>query len=501
MHPRFPIAAVLAALFATTAVAQDPLVKQALARIERVEQQEPALQAGDTKTGNQLLADLAWAAKRLNAVVQQTDQHWQDAGKRLAAVQAKVEAKAKAGAPPATGTGTGFDPAQLAQLDKEIGHAIENFRIVPRNLQADPARQKATQAELDGLERRLAGFPVADAAVAKVAARCAEFRALVTASVEQTTKDRAGSEAVARGLAALDTKYRDDAVPGELSYPYSEEQLRAWAAEVLRWRDTEIPHDLAFLGEAAQNAVVDQQHVSRLRHWLTDLRDRTLVTSTRTVADRLQGEVKHGLDLADWILATDAADPDQVANRILGKGRFDENMARLRDCAHAVEMARVHDLVMTGKWMPERDEQAQKATKALSHLQQLAVSTLDAVRMPTPASTDAELLQIAATTLRQPGYGVGEWLRLVIHTEKVRHESREAWVQGGNGSATISYHHYVWDQFQVTTAERDASSGEVWLFANTLKRYESGDPTKKLGQWILSQRFELTRIRPENVER
>ena len=41
----------------------------------------------------------------------------------------------------------------------------------------------------------------------------------------------------------------------------------------------------------------------------------------------------------------------------------------------------------------------------------------------------------------------------------------------------------------------------MWLYANTLKRYESGDPTSKLGQWILSQRFPLTRILPENVAR
>jgi hypothetical protein len=119
--------------------------------------------------------------------------------------------------------------------------------------------------------------------------------------------------------------------------------------------------------------------------------------------------------------------------------------------------------------------------------------------VPAAASTDPYLLDVAAATLKKPGYGVGEWQRLVINTETVRHESREAWVTPGTVSTTISYYHYVWDQFQVTTAERQGD--EVWLFANTLKRYESGDPTKKIGQWILSQRFELTRILPENVDK
>jgi hypothetical protein len=500
VHSRPLTAAVLLPLFAAAATAQDPLVKQALSRIERVEQQEATLQPGDTKAANQLLTDLAWAGKRLNAVGKK-DEHWQAAAQRHGAITAKVEAKSKAGAPPTGGKGEapGYDAAKLAQLDKEIGNAIGNWQMVPRNLHADEFRQKSTQKEIADFERRLAEFPAADAAVTKVAAHCAEFRTGFESSMAALGKDRAGGDVVQQHLAELDAKYDDNAIPGELSYPYTEAQLRAWATEVKRWRDTEIPADLAFLTEAAQNAVVDQQHVSRLKHWLFDLRDRTLTQSTRLVAERLQSEVQHGIDLAEWILATDAKDQDQVANRILGKGAFDGNMTRLRDVQHAVEMARVHDQVMPGKWVPERDEQAATVGKAITHLQQLAVSTLDAVRVPAAASTDPYLLDVAAATLKKPGYGVGEWQRLVINTETVRHESREAWVTPGTVSTTISYYHYVWDQFQVTTAERQGD--EVWLFANTLKRYESGDPTKKIGQWILSQRFELTRILPENVDK
>ncbi len=498
MHSRSLTLAVLVPLLAAVATAQDPLVKQALARLDSVEKQAAKLQPGDTKTANQLLADLTWAGKRLSAVVKK-DEQWQGAAKRYEELRAAVEAKAKAGAPPTDDAGSTYDAAKLAQLDKEIGNATENFRMLPRKLHADPFRQKSTEKELTDLERRLGEFPAADAAVQKVAARFAEFRTLFTDSMAQLGKDQASSDTMQQRLAALGPKYDDDAVPGELSYPYNEEQLRAWAAEVKRWRDTEIPQDLAFLAEAAQNAVLDQQQVSSKKHWLFDLRDRTLVQSTHSVADRLQNEVQHGVELAQWILATDPKDENQVTNRILGKNRFDENMTRLRDVQHAVAMARLHDELMAGKVAPERDEQADTVAKAITHLQQLAVSTLDAVRMPAAASTDPELLQIAAATLRQPGYGVGEWQRLVINTEKVRHESREAWVRSGTVAATISYYHYVWDQFQVTTAE--PRGDELWLFANTLKRYESGDPTNKIGKWILSQRFELTRILPENVDK
>jgi hypothetical protein len=41
----------------------------------------------------------------------------------------------------------------------------------------------------------------------------------------------------------------------------------------------------------------------------------------------------------------------------------------------------------------------------------------------------------------------------------------------------------------------------VWLFFNLLKYYHSGDPTTPVGRWILSKRFESTRILPENVDK
>ena len=66
-------------------------------------------------------------------------------------------------------------------------------------------------------------------------------------------------------------------------------------------------------------------------------------------------------------------------------------------------------------------------------------------------------------------------------------------------SSTISVYTYSWDEFQVTTAEEH--DGEIWLYANLLKRYESGDTTTPIGHWILSKRFELTRILPENVDK
>lgn len=288
-------------------------------------------------------------------------------------------------------------------------------------------------------------------------------------------------------------------MPRELQPPLSEEQLRGWATDLRNWRDTEITADLAFLDAAAGNAVVDSQHVARLRHWLADSWLRRISEVDGAVRARIESGVLDGQRIADFILETKADDRDQVVNRILGKGRFDDNMARLRDGAHATAMAGVYDQAMAVPVPSDRAAQSDKMARAIAHLQRLAVTALDAVRMPTAATTDAELLRIAADTLRKPDYGVKGWERLVINSDKVRQEARQAWVQPGTVSTTISYYHYVWDQFQVTTAEKVGD--EVWLFFNLLKHYHSGDPTKPIGRWVLSQRFESTRILLENLDK
>ena len=119
-------------------------------------------------------------------------------------------------------------------------------------------------------------------------------------------------------------------------------------------------------------------------------------------------------------------------------------------------------------------------------------------KMPPANSTDAELKAIAEATLRRPEYQVHPWLRLVVNADKVRRERREATVRPGTVTTTIDVCHYVWEEFQVTTAEKVGD--EVWLFANTLKLYSSGDSTTPIGRWILSTRFETTRILAENVD-
>jgi hypothetical protein len=483
------------AYLAMSVSAQDPLTKQALGRIEQIEKDEPAVKVGDRQAATLAINSLDWAGKRLAAVRDRNEATWKDAEGRYQALRGKLLAKANATG--AAGAAAGYDAAKLAQLDKEVGAAFHNFKIVPAKLLTDRSRTASIERDLSGLAKRLAEFPAGDEAVKAVAGKYAAFKGEFDAAMGQLGKDGEAKGAIDAKLAALDTKYQREAIPGELQPPYTEEQVNAFAADLRRWRDTELKADLEFLAGAAGNATVDRQHVDRLRHWLEQSWVRRVDELDRGLHDRLAGLVATGQQAAEFILATDKDDRDQVTNRILGKGRFDENMARLREGAHAIAMADAYGKAMGVQPPVDRSAAAAKVKSAVAHLQALAVTTLDAVRMPTSASTDAELLRIAEETLKKPDYGVKGWERLVVNADKVRRESREAYVSPGAVNTTITYYHYVWDEYQVATAEKVGD--EVWVYFNLLKYYHSGDSTKPIGRWVLSKRFESTRILPENV--
>lgn len=518
-------AAALAAL-SMSALAQDPLVKQALQRIEKVEQAEAKATAGDARTLQALLGDLDWAQKRLNAVVKPDAAHG-DANKRLAAIRAKVEAKRNAPAPapaPASGatppapaaggdkpttpaTNLPYDEAALQQLSKEIAAATRNFDLVPANLWTDPSRRKAMERDLQELTKRIGQFPFAVADVQKVRETLLALQAKYDAAVGKVAADEAAAADVGKKVEELlRTKYQAANLPAEPEQPYEPDSMRAFLLAMQQLRDVELPADVAFAQQAMQNTAVDRQRAETLRHTVTVDWPRRIAERQLQVAARLQTAVADAVRHADWLLATDVADKDQITNRVLGRGAFDQQMAMLRREAAAVLSAAVHDelgdpaLAQKGIARPsvaERQAQVSKVQKAIAHLQALAVAMLDTVRMPAAAATDAELLRIAEATLKTPDYKAGPWQRLVINAPLVRRERHEGTLERGTVRSTITVHHYVWDEFQVATAEK--VGGETWIFYNTLKRYESGDSTTPIGRWILSQRFESTRILPENV--
>ena len=279
------------------------------------------------------------------------------------------------------------------------------------------------------------------------------------------------------------------------------------------WERVDIPRDLEWLQSVSGNTAVNQQKVRSLSSYLSTTWKRKIEEAEKGVRERIASDVGDGIASAEFILETDASDKNHVLQRVLGRGAFDENMRRLRDGVHAIQMARVFEdatgrpAILGPEWSrldpaqpverPDRDAQQKKVEAAIAHLESLVRVALDEVRMPKAASTDEELLAVARETLGLEKYEIAGWERLVINAPLRRVTRKEAWLRPGAAYATISFYDYTWDQFQVTTAEMVGD--EVWLFSNLLKYYHSGDPTSPVGRWVLSKRFELTPILAKNV--
>ena len=491
--------------------AQCPLTKQAIKRIEQYEALVPKLADGDIQKANLYLNQVNWARKRLNASNEKSHAAWVDADKRLTALVAAIQKKAGQ-KPPAPGE-KGIDLAKLVQLDKEIVAAYNNFAIVPPKLFADAGRVAGIERELTGLETRFKEFPADHETVVKVGKNLTRFRSEFDARIKSFEKDAAGVGEAKAYLDGLAKKYTKERLPQPVAHPFSAERMQAWAHELKRWRDVELPADLAKLETLSQNAALNQQNVSSKKSWLSFSLKRQLDEQEHAVRERVASDVNEGQYFANFILETDASDRNQVVNRVLGRGRFDENALRLANGLEAVGIARMFEQAMgepaipgirfalSGQPKPATpDRNAQEATmkRAIDHLKALARTALSETRMPKAASTDPALAKVAKEALTKAKAGPKAWLRMVQNTKKTEKVRREAWArQGSISTVQVSYYEYKWEEFQVTTAEE--KDGEVWLFSNTLRRYSQGDPQTLLDTWYLARRFELTPILRENV--
>lgn len=501
----------------------DPLVAKALAKVAKVEAAEPGLAKGDAKGAAALIRDLDWAAKRLGAVVQQGTAEWKAAKKRLDDVRAKVVAKRdakpapkpspKPAPKPAPGTGKGgsgggktpppatggYDFAKLKRLNEDISRDFANLKLLEFKHFLDENRVRGLQKDVAKFRERIAPFPAGDENVKLVTGNIDAFESLVQTGIDRIAADRKTAPAIAARLDTLFDKYDDAKFPMMIQEPFTAPQIRAWAMELQQRRDVKIPGDLAWIKEVSGNVVVGRNRFLSAASNLEVSIMRRVEEAERNVSQIMDSKCKDAVERAAWLMETDPKDRNQVISRVLGKGSFDQQMLFLRDGLHAVEMARIVDEVLKREDAPDRDAQQKALDQGVAHMKALARQTLSEVRMPAPASTDEELLKIARETLKKEKYEVGDWKRLVINSDLRTQERREAWYSRSGARGEINFYTYKWRQFQVTTAEE--VDGEVWLFANTLKFYESGDSTTPVGEWILSRRMETTPILAENVDK
>ena len=524
MQTRTPLILLSAlALACQPLLAQDQLVKQALSKIASVETALPALVAGDVKAANQLLADLKWAQKRLNAAYKKDTTFWLDASKRLTAADEAIRKLAAAtpkpaGQPAPTGqpapagqpapTGqpgstvvVGEQFEKLQQLNKEVKNGFANLNLLNKTFMGDAFRVGSTKQEIQKLQARLAAFPAGDQNVAIVAANLKQFADQFATWQAEYQADLSASEALGKQLDEISAKYDSKAVPTAIFWPYEQDMLRTWAERSHKLL-VGLEQDVAVVEAASNNAILGKRAKSML-HWLARSIPNRLNEQIDQVQQVCNNAVRDSLATAKSLREIKPDDEHAIINRVLIEGAPERSMASLQKGMDAVAMAATLDIALEVKDAPDRNAQHKEIEDTIVVLRSLAKSALAQVRLPKPVKLDeqgmAELTKIATETLALKKYGTNKILKLVVTSKLSRKEKTEGDIRGTVTGATITTYHYVWDEYHVVTAEQVGD--DVWIFYNTLKFYHSSDSVTPQDQWILSKRFQSTQILAENLEK
>ena len=511
---RAAIVGLILVVFADPAVAQsapDSDLVRGTHLLDQLENGIAYLKPGDVSAYNQLSAKLDQARQALESTSSTTHPDYAAAVDRWNAMRVKLVAIAEAWnsgsatepePPPSTepaqpaAEAESTEPAASEQPDQnadgdvvvalndEVIAAFEELKSVPIDDFADEAFYLQWDARVGDLERRIESYPD-DPNYGTVHGNVARVRGSIEAALAH------------HKLKLIESRYAAENLL-DLSREATADEARSWAANMRRLLEVDQPRDMAEIAALAEAGAIDSQRKSSLDHWIGYMAKDQVEQKVAAAAQMLDGWVETGIRTAVFIEQTDAANPDHVANRLVGEGKAEEFSGRLQDGLLAAAVASAFDEGLGRGDGPDRGAQTARIQAAVERYRELVTLALDSVRMPEARSTDPDLLAAAAEALANPDYGVGAWRRMVINYDLQRKEKHEGEYRTGTVYDTITVYHYVWDEFQVTTIEQ---VGERWfMFANRLKYFHQGGPTTPTGRWILADRFQTTEILEEYIE-
>lgn len=300
-------------------------------------------------------------------------------------------------------------------------------------------------------------------------------------------------------LAEIKKRVYEIKVPELNSYPQTQEQITAYAAGLEAVR-RHMAEDGAWLASIDGKVPLTVEQGNVFRHAKSEVQvskpkgiERSLAIATETM-DRWAEDQNRLLDFYEKI---DPKSPNDRANKLLGQGKYDEGLKTLTTVKTAVETVAFYDKAIKRTNAPDRGAQLARVDKAIADYKAKFQVALDTIRMPAAKSTDDKLHKVVAEVFARQKYGYKSE-RVVINTDVKSYEKETGNISRSSiTTATVTVYKYKWDQFQATTAEKVGD--DYYLFYNTFKFYHAADPTTPTKTWILSDRFQSSRILKENI--
>ncbi|MSO77713.1 MAG: hypothetical protein EXQ87_12530 [Alphaproteobacteria bacterium] len=412
-------------------------------------------------------------------------------------------------APGAPAAAPAAAPSRLTSSDQaRLNRVGSNIRSLAQRVEAAGLPVLLNEPEVTNFRNsiansrtELAGFPGDAAGVAEEVRNLDAVAAKLEARLSDAKAKGAALGDVEAELGAIEARIRGLEVPPPQAYKPEEGPAAAGQlVKTLLEIKARSVADVATVERFAQAGFKDQR-IDRLRHWAGAERQRRADETLRAMQQASEAEVQRGLQHVAFHAATDPAEADHRANRLLGEGRRQAALDEFQRGSAAVETATAIDAALSRQGGPDRAAQAKAMTDGRTGYEAKYRVALAGARMPAAGMTDAKYLAIAREVLANPAYGkIAPAKRLVINSKQVaRHEKKEAEIRPGTVSTTAAIYHWVWDEFQVATAE--PAGDEHYVFYNTLKFFHQGAPTTPTGRWVLAGRFQGERILAENIDK
>jgi len=467
--------AAAAAPAATPVPAADPNVERALRELGFAARTLAGMRGADVRTEQRLLADLQRIGAFLQQIADKSQPRWQEA---------EAERQRQL--------------AQLARLRVEAirqqtAEAAERIAaLAPLALLGDGAAPLARDLARLGDELAVYDAYRADAALAPAWTEHAGAGALLERRLAEARAQEGALGDVAAEVAAIDRRLREMPVPPALADFDSKPAVLAYA-EAIRAAHAQTVRDGEYLKAIdGKTDKVDRNTWQRLAYWVGQQRPQEIDRSLAGTRAALESRWTDFQAALDFRAADDPADPHHQANRFLGEGQYEANLGQLRRGLAFVEVASAYEAAVAIPNAETRQRQKAALEAALAAYETDYLAALAAVRMQ-PGVDDPALAEIAAATLRQPGYAVHlPWQRLVVGAKARRKEARTV----ASGGALVT-NLYEWEEFQARTAER--VDGRWYVFVNDLRFFHSGDATTPLGRWLVAKRWQSVRILEENI--
>ena len=435
------------------------------------------MNSGDARRASRLNADLEKLASRFNRIPKSEDEQYKLVVKRFAHLAQAIQAK----------SGQAKSQQTVTNDKDTTNHGIPHKNLFTIGKQLD--KIEASLKSFDPIDSRVAQvlksqFEYANGLFAKVpVSQHPDFihtksrLASIVQQIMDDTPQLTASDDPVKFLAAMRTKYVDSLKLPRAQRVMSTRELTtediqyfvggitAFAADV----ETDLPQIKA--------AAASTGTASDLVAWV----EKESIEFVKSEKEKLQKKLDRAVETALQD-AANLAGLDPVKNKYTfvtesvrknNEKKFARNLRTLEN-VKAIEAA----FQLNGRWSSRKIE----LEKHIAGYRDKASQAVTVKELPKDIG-NAELTEIAQTTLAIEKYGIESVERMIVNSKKVSRDRINTRFFNGALETTVR----EWEEFQVCTVELE--NGKHIVYFNTLKKFSRGPDTTPMGQWVLSNRF------------